>query len=339
MRFSVRAVTVMVNVWSRISLYSSLLNSWGFQVFFRRAVLGGRRVEDRYRDILNPFLEPRLRVGLVLDSQRLPVDGAGGASGPVSSSFFSSSRARLQVRRGGREGSSLWMTAEASPSLPAEDPQQEANSGWTVQQLTPTLCSTLVTPAIRSAHLHHNHSQEGESRIHVEQQANGPRAVEELRAEQQRHQAGGQSQQGGAEALHHQDEGQQAHRPPAARCRTKEDERLLPGRMRVGVRDAGGPRVAEDQGPAVERVLVPVQPDHQQLTKQTGGSDPHEQQRPPRGVRLQGEADDLHEVGETQKGQEEGRNESSQRLKPAAGEGHAAARRPLSPGPGRRLDG
>jgi len=40
-----------------------------------QAVLGGWRVEDRYRDILNPFLEPRRRVGLVFDSQRLPVDG------------------------------------------------------------------------------------------------------------------------------------------------------------------------------------------------------------------------------------------------------------------------
>lgn len=38
-------------------------------------------------------------------------------------------QARLQVRKGGREGSTLCTTGEASPSLPAEDPEQEANSG------------------------------------------------------------------------------------------------------------------------------------------------------------------------------------------------------------------
>lgn len=36
MRSRVRDVTVIVNLWSRISLYSSLLNSCGFQVFFKR---------------------------------------------------------------------------------------------------------------------------------------------------------------------------------------------------------------------------------------------------------------------------------------------------------------
>lgn len=67
-------------------------------------------------------------------------------------------QARLQASGGGRDGSSLWTSGEASPpSLPAEDAeQQEANSGWTVQQVTPTLFNTLVTPDIRSAHLDTN---------------------------------------------------------------------------------------------------------------------------------------------------------------------------------------
>lgn len=59
-------------------------------------------------------------------------------------------QARLQARRRGREGSSTWTTGEASRG---EEPEQEANSGWTVQQFTPTLCSTLVTSDIKSAHL------------------------------------------------------------------------------------------------------------------------------------------------------------------------------------------
>lgn len=46
----------------------------------------------------------------------------------------------------------------SSTSATAEDWQegeaeQAANSGWMVQQFTPTLCSTFVTPDIRSAHL------------------------------------------------------------------------------------------------------------------------------------------------------------------------------------------
>lgn len=58
---------------------------------------------------------------------------------------------RLHARGGGGEGSSLWITGEAPSSLPNE---VESNSGWTVQQLTPALRSTLVTPDIISAHLH-----------------------------------------------------------------------------------------------------------------------------------------------------------------------------------------
>lgn len=64
-----------------------------------------------------------------------------------------SPQARLQVGTGGREGSSFWVTGVAPPWLPADDAEQVANSGCTVQQLTPTLFSTLVTPNIRSAHL------------------------------------------------------------------------------------------------------------------------------------------------------------------------------------------
>lgn len=63
---------------------------------------------------------------------------------------MNSAQAFLQARRQGGEGSSMWATAEASQE---EEPEQEINSGWTVQQFTPTLCSTLVTPDIRSAHL------------------------------------------------------------------------------------------------------------------------------------------------------------------------------------------
>lgn len=50
-------------------------------------------------------------------------------------------QARLQARRRGREASL------------GEAPEQEANSGWMVQQFTPTLRSTLVTLDIRSVHL------------------------------------------------------------------------------------------------------------------------------------------------------------------------------------------
>lgn len=55
-------------------------------------------------------------------------------------------QAKLQARRWGMKGSSTGTTGEASQ-------EQEANSGWTVQQFTPTLRSTLVTPDIKSAHL------------------------------------------------------------------------------------------------------------------------------------------------------------------------------------------
>lgn len=87
------------------------------------------------------------------------VSPAGGATTPLVSSSSgeqhmlpaqASPQARLQTERGGREGSSLWTTGVVS--LP-EDPEEEANSGCTVQQLTPTLCSTLVTPDITSVHL------------------------------------------------------------------------------------------------------------------------------------------------------------------------------------------
>lgn len=53
-------------------------------------------------------------------------------------------QARLQVWWWAMDMSSLWMT---------EGQEREANSGWMVQHLTPTLCSTFKTPEIRSAHL------------------------------------------------------------------------------------------------------------------------------------------------------------------------------------------
>lgn len=71
-------------------------------------------------------------------------------SSPKEEQHMNSSQAFLQPTRQGREGSSMWATVEASQE---EEPEQEINSGWTVQQFTPTLCSTSVTPDIRSAHL------------------------------------------------------------------------------------------------------------------------------------------------------------------------------------------
>lgn len=58
-------------------------------------------------------------------------------------------QARLQIWWWVTDISSLWMT---------EEQEQEANSGWMVQHLTPTLWSTFKTSEIRSAHLLGQHS-------------------------------------------------------------------------------------------------------------------------------------------------------------------------------------
>lgn len=58
-------------------------------------------------------------------------------------------QARLQIWWWVTDISSLWMT---------EGQEQEANSGWMVQHLTPTLWSTFKTSEIRSAHLLGQHS-------------------------------------------------------------------------------------------------------------------------------------------------------------------------------------
>lgn len=62
-----------------------------------------------------------------------------------------------------------------------------------------------------------DHSEQGKARVQVHQQATGPRAVQQLGDDEQHHQAVGQSQQRGTEALKDQDERQEADRPLADR--------------------------------------------------------------------------------------------------------------------------
>lgn len=70
-------------------------------------------------------------------------------SSPKEEQHMNSVQAFLQASRQGREASPMWATVASHE----EEPEQEINSGWTVQQFTPTLRSTFVTPDIRSAHL------------------------------------------------------------------------------------------------------------------------------------------------------------------------------------------
>lgn len=85
--------------------------------------------------------------------------------------------------------------------------------------------------------------------------------------------------------------------------------------------------------------LIPVQPDHQHLMQHTDSSDHHEQQGALHWVRVQGEAEDLHEVRETQRGEEESGDERPHGLNPAAGEGHTGGLKPPGQAPRWKFNG
>lgn len=94
-------------------------------------------------------------------------------------------------------------------------------------------------------------------------------------------------------------------------------------------------------------LLIPVQPEHQHLIKQTASADCHKHQGVLYCFWRHKKADDFHKSRETQRGQDKRREKPPQTLKPAAGVGQTTAERwrsggrpiPGSLGVGERFDG
>lgn len=74
-------------------------------------------------------------------------------------------------------------------------------------------------------------------------------------------------------------------------------------------------------------LLIPVQPEHQHLIKQTASADCHKHQRVLYWFRHHKKVDDFYNSRETQRGQDKSREEPPQSLNPAAGVGQTTAER------------
>lgn len=74
-------------------------------------------------------------------------------------------------------------------------------------------------------------------------------------------------------------------------------------------------------------LLIPVQPEHQHLIKQTASADCHKHQRVLYWFRHHKKVDDFYNSREAQRGQDESREKPPQSLNPAAGVGQTTAER------------